>query len=54
MIEEETSRKVGLVSLLSCVDLVKDSQDWLYLRYEIKYEVNSLSSGRVLGSVHRM
>ena len=53
MIEEETTREVGLVDLLSCVDIVRMSQECVYLD-ETEYEVNSLCLGRALGSVYRM
>lgn len=52
--KEETKREAEFVGLLSCVDLVRNSQECVYLWYEIGFEVNSLYSGRALGRVYRM
>lgn len=53
VVEEETTRDVGLVGLLSCVDIVRKSQECVYLD-ETKYEVNSQCSGRAPRNVYHV
>ena len=41
-------QEVGLIDLLSCVDLVRDSQECMYLWCEVEYEVDLLYSGKTM------